>query len=262
MYDSDSASLNLVTPKRKQKIVALDSNSDDDTPPPPPPSISKLNDNENNGENSKKTTTLYSPQSPTIPPPPPAITSDNNNIEKQKQLDLLKQTYVDVAKKKINRQKNIYNPVIDTEKIILSVNQIDKTLKEKIQNKMKNKLELKCNKHGLIKRNSIIIINISPCNIKGSHAEFLVTYQAMACNPVEGMIIDVNVVNITKAGIRGEFVSNDESPIIVYISRDHNNNNTYFNKINENQVVSVKIIGVRYELNDTYVSAIGELNRI
>ena len=265
MYDSAEVSSNIVNTEKTKKVIALDSDSDSDDnipPPPPPPEQQESKFNKLTTEN---TTTLHSSKTPSISPP--NINNEEkdnktNDVEKQKQLDLLKQTYVDVAKKKINRQKNIYNPVIDTEKIVLSVNQIDKTLKEKIKKKMEEKLELKCNKHGLIKKNSIIIINISPSNIKGSNAEFLVTYQAMACNPVEGMIIDVNVVNITKAGIRGEFVSNDESPIIVYISRDHNNNSSYFNKISENQVISVKIIGVRYELNDKYVSTIGELNRI
>lgn len=35
-------------------------------------------------------------------------------------------------------------------------------------------------------------------------AEFHVTYQALACNPVEGMIVESTIINITKAGVRAE----------------------------------------------------------
>ena len=137
---------------------------------------------------------------------------DRNN--KKKQLDILKQTYVDVAKKKINKQKNIFNPVIDTEKVIIMINKVDKNVQTLIHNTLKSKLESKCNRHGLIKEDSIQIINISSASVKGNVAEFYVTYQGLACNPVEGMIVEANIVNITKAGIRAELVNFNKSPII------------------------------------------------
>lgn len=186
----------------------------------------------------------------------------DNEDKKKKQLEILKQTYVDVAKRKINRQKNIYNPVIDTEIIVLSVNILDKNFKEKIKKTLKSRIEKKCNKHGLIKKNSVTVINTSSPLIYGSKAEFQVTYQAMACNPVEGMVIECIVIATTKAGIRAELINNDDSPIVIFISRDHNNSSNYFNNIKEQQAITVKIIGVRYELNDSFVSVIGELYKL
>jgi len=49
------------------------------------------------------------------------------------------------------------------------------------------------------------------------------------------------------------------SPIIVYITRDHHYNNTYFNKVTDGEEITVRVIGQRYELNDPHVSVIGEI---
>lgn len=213
----------------------------------------------------------FQPQTPEGPPPEiitqtvqnqSILNEDNEENKKQQQLDLLKQTYVDIAKRKMNRQKNIFNPIIDTTKIVLPIYKVDKNLNVKMKTYLKEKLELKCNKHGLIKKDSIIILNISAGGVSGCIAEYMVTYQALACNPVEGMIVEATILNITKAGIRAELVNYNESPMIIFISRDHHHNNEYFKSLKEKSMINVKIIGVRYELNDKFVSVIGELYKI
>ena len=51
-----------------------------------------------------------------------------------------------------------------------------------------------------------------------------------------------------------------EELIINYkVGRDHHYNNTEFNNIKEDDIIQVKIVGMRFELNDTYVSVIAEL---
>ena len=182
--------------------------------------------------------------------------------EKEKQLELLKQTYLDITKKKMSRQKNIFCPVIDTEKVVLPVNQLDKNYQIKLKSLLQKKLEGKCNKHGFIKEGSVNIISISSTNVYGKSAEFYVTYQALACNPVEGMIVEASVLNITKAGIRAELINFDKSPLVIFIARDHHNNSNYFNNLKERDTINVTIIGVQYELHDKFISVIGELHRM
>ena len=65
--------------------------------------------------------------------------------------------------------------------------------------------------------------------------------------------------NITKAGIRAESSDEIPSPIILYLARDHHYNNKQFAKIEVNDTFNVRVIGQRFELNDKYVSIIGEL---
>ena len=81
----------------------------------------------------------------------------------------------------------------------------------------------------------------------------------LVCSPVEGMVIECQVQNITKAGIRAEIHKYNPSPLVIFIARDHHFQNAYFNSINENDVIYIKVIGSRFELNDKYISVIAEI---
>jgi hypothetical protein len=65
--------------------------------------------------------------------------------------------------------------------------------------------------------------------------------------------------NITKAGIRAESSTENPSPVVVFIARDHHFNNNKFINIQEGDTMLVRVIGQRFELNDPYISIIGEL---
>ena len=83
----------------------------------------------------------------------------------------------------------------------------------------------------------------------------------MVCYPVEGMVIDCNVKTITKAGIHAEVIDNEGNiPITIFIARDHHFTDKTFTNITENNKITTKIIGIRFELNDPYICAIGTLD--
>ena len=66
--------------------------------------------------------------------------------------------------------------------------------------------------------------------------------------------------NITKAGIRADIESPDgDSPVVIFIARDHHYNSDYFSSIKENDKIKIRVIGQRFELNDKYISIIAEL---
>jgi hypothetical protein len=96
--------------------------------------------------------------------------------------------------------------------------------------------------------------------LQGRFIEFDVVFECSICCPVEGMQIKCYAKNITQAGIRA-FTSLDEknSPVIIYVSRDHHSTNEYFNSIKEKDAIRIRVIGQRFELNDKQVSIIGEL---
>ena len=73
------------------------------------------------------------------------------------------------------------------------------------------------------------------------------------------MIIPCVVKNITKAGIRAESAGEVPSPVVLFIAKDHHYNVPHFTDIQEGDKISVRVIGQRFELNDKYVSIIGEL---
>ena len=74
------------------------------------------------------------------------------------------------------------------------------------------------------------------------------------------MQIKCLVENSTKAGIRAIFDSN-EKPVTIYIAREQHTNNEEFRKTKENDYILIKVIGIRYQLNDESVSVLGELVR-
>jgi hypothetical protein len=88
---------------------------------------------------------------------------------------------------------------------------------------------------------------------------FEVVFECDVCFPVEGTLISCLAKNITKAGIRAESTESVPSPVIVFIARDHHYNNAQFANIKPDDRFNVRVIGQRFELNDKYVSVIGEL---
>ncbi len=86
---------------------------------------------------------------------------------------------------------------------------------------------------------------------------FTITFECLVCRPVEGLRFKCVVKNVTKAGIRAE-TNEPISPVIVFIARDHHHNIKAFSKLKENDEINVRVIGIRYELNDKYISVIAE----
>ena len=194
------------------------------------------------------------PKTPSYSPPEDAIDleSKNTTINKLKS----------VLDKKQKKQKNIdlYSDVLDTTKVVLKFKEINKDLKNIIEKKLKDKLEKKCNTNGYVKPHTLHVVNYSSGSLRGNNVEFTIVIQYKVCYPVEGMIVRAKVKNVTKAGIRAEISEKDEpTPLVIFIARDHHNNNDEFINIKENEFINAKIIGKRFELNDSYISVIAEL---
>lgn len=175
---------------------------------------------------------------------------------------------MDVSKKQLSkipetkRDKNktpgvgIYVLSIITRKITIPFISVGSNIKQIIEEKLKKELEGKCTVEGFIKYNSIRVINYSSGIIKSKNIVFDVSIECLICSPVEGMKIKVDVINITKAGLRCDVGKN--SPINVFVARDHHHTNKYFNNIKIGDSIYIRVIGQRYEINDERISIIAE----
>jgi DNA-directed RNA polymerase subunit E'/Rpb7 len=171
----------------------------------------------------------------------------------------VKQTQQKFKRREV-RITSIYSRCLITRKIVLPITCIGKTIKEIIEENIKSNFEGKCLVEGFIKPNSTKIITYSSGIIyRGSSVSFEVVFECEVCFPVEGMLISCFAKNITKAGIRAESANDVPTPVVVFIAKDHHYNISYFNEIKEGDKISVRVIGQRFELNDKYVSVIGEL---
>ena len=163
----------------------------------------------------------------------------------------------------VAEKKNVYGVFHRSslqKKVILKITEIGKTLKQNLERKIIKQVEGKCIAEGYIRPNSVRIVNYSSGNINGEFVEYTVVYECMVCYPTEGMIVECTVKTITKAGIHAEVVAEEGIvPLTVFIIRDHNYTNKLFPQIKENMKINARIVGTRFEINDTNICAIATL---
>ncbi len=165
------------------------------------------------------------------------------------------------GKKKKIRKKGIWMKNVLTRRILLPFNSVGSNARENIKKKLEENLYNKCTKEGYIKNNTINILSYSSGLVEANYVAFDVMFECDVCHPVEGQVIKCQVKNITRAGIRAIYVKEKKSPITVFVARDHHYNNEEFSKIVENQDITIKVIGIRYELHDESISVLGELKQ-
>jgi len=154
----------------------------------------------------------------------------------------------------------VYIKSMLTMKVQLSITEIGKNIKQNLEKMVSHKTEGRCIVEGFIKPNSVKVLSYSSGVVNSDIIEFQTTFECMVCHPVEGMNIECEAKTLTKAGIHAEVKDdNDITPVTVFIARDHHHMDRLFASIKEGQKITVRVIGVRYELNDPYICVIGKL---
>jgi DNA-directed RNA polymerase subunit E'/Rpb7 len=154
---------------------------------------------------------------------------------------------------------SLYIKNIITKKLSIPVKYIGVNIKQVLEDILKKEFEGKCCIDGYVKKGSSKIITYSCGNIYGNIAIFTIVFEYLVCNPPNGMRISCVVNNITNAGIMGVANNADISPVNIFIARDHHYNIPYFSQLKNDDVVMVRVIGQRFELNDSAVFIIAEL---
>lgn len=154
---------------------------------------------------------------------------------------------------------SLYIKNIIAKKISVPIKYIGTNIAYVIEKILNDNFEGKCSIEGYVKRGSTKIITFSSGTVVGNIAIFTVVFEYMVCNPPQGMRISCAVKNITNAGILAHIDESEYSPLNIFIARDHHYNIPYFSELKEGDIIMIRVIGQRFELNDTYVSVIGEL---
>jgi DNA-directed RNA polymerase subunit E'/Rpb7 len=163
-------------------------------------------------------------------------------------------------KRQENKIYGVYISSMLTMKVALSISEVGQNIKQNLERMISKRTEGKCIVEGFVKPNSIRILTYSSGIVNNETIEFQTVFECMICHPVEGMLIECKTKTITKAGIHAEV--SDESgiiPITAFIARDHHFADHHFAAIKENDEITIRVVGVRFELNDPYICVIGSL---
>lgn len=154
----------------------------------------------------------------------------------------------------------VYVQEMLTMKVFLSITEVGQNIKPNLERWISKNTEGRCIPEGFIKPSSVKVVSYSSGTVNGDKIEFQTIFECMVCHPVEGMLIECDVKTITKAGVHAEV--NDGSgvvPVVAFVARDHHFTDKAFANIKENSKILVKVIGVRFELNDPYICVIAKL---
>ena len=154
---------------------------------------------------------------------------------------------------------SLYIKNIISKKLSVPIKYVGTNIAEILEQILTNNFEGKCCIEGYVKRSSVKIITFSSGTVIGNCVIFTVVFEYLVCNPPQGMRISCAVKNITNAGILAHVDDGDYSPLNIFIARDHHYNIPYFSELKEQDIIMIRVIGQRFELNDPFVSVIGEL---
>ena len=164
------------------------------------------------------------------------------------------------SKQKVRPGKlSLYVKNISTKRLSVPIKCVGSNIKSTLENILRSNIEGKCSIEGYVKQRSCNIITYSCGIITGNIATFTVVFECLVCNPSQGMRISCSVKNITNAGILARVDDSEYSPVNIFIARDHHYNIPYFSELKEGEEIMIRVIGQRFELNDTFVSVLGEL---
>ena len=152
----------------------------------------------------------------------------------------------------------IYSKVMLSDKLEINFKNINSEIYNTLQKIIKKKVEGICIDEGYVKQDSVNLISYSSGELYANNVMFDIVYECLVANTVESMTFDCIVKSITKVGIRAE-INEAVSPFVIFIARDHHFDNELFSKINENDIINVRVLGQRFELNNKFISVIAEL---
>lgn len=144
--------------------------------------------------------------------------------------------------------------------------ELDSKYQERIYEKLRTMYEGTCTKYGYIKPNSIEIVKRSCGNFMKQHfngaIRFDVICRAEVCNPTQGSIVKAIIKNKNQLGILAESKMDNDIPIldiIIPIKSAGIISEIDLDDLSIGDVISVEVMGKKYQMKDTKISIIGRV---
>jgi hypothetical protein len=143
-----------------------------------------------------------------------------------------------------------------------------KCIENHLSQVISKEMDGRCIAEGFVKPRSCKVRSYSIGTFSAGNIRFDLEIECMLCCPKEGAVINCIAKTVTQAGIRAHACTNP-SPVVIYISREMHDaslattattrtTNSSMDSIKPDDVIQIRVVGRRFELNDKHVSIIGE----
>lgn len=143
---------------------------------------------------------------------------------------------------------------LNTENITASTSDL---INNALLKKVINKVGGKCMDVGYIDKNSINILTRTIGKINTSHFNGEVYYhvqvECLVCKPMAEQLIEAKCIGKNKIGILCV-----AGPLQIIIPFSHHEDASFYNDVNKNDKVVVKVINCKFQLNDDHIKVIGK----
>jgi DNA-directed RNA polymerase subunit E'/Rpb7 len=171
---------------------------------------------------------------------------------------------------------SLFTKSIITDNARLSCAQLTNQYKSYVKLYVQNKYEGKCSRYGYTRTGSIEILKVSVGNVRmfslNGDAIFKVQFRAEICNPLVGQVMSAIVLNVNKFGVLasgGTFDGDtgDMQSILPIVDIVIPKVGTITSVIDMSEIkpgdrVAVEILGKKFNINDSKISAIGRVKAI
>jgi len=158
---------------------------------------------------------------------------------------------------------DIYHKLVLKSTIKVDPVNINDNINENLLSILKTKVEGICIKEGYIKPNSVNIISRTTgkmtLSIFDGDVNYIVSYEALICNPNIGDEIICTIQDVNKSTINAYLEDPESSPLNIFLARQHHIDNPEYFKLNKNDKIKIKIIGKKYEYLDSNILVFGNL---
>lgn len=154
--------------------------------------------------------------------------------------------------------KNIFYNTVIWNRILITADDINKSLNNTIQNILVENNEGKCVREGFIKEGSIKLLKRSVPYVYGNQMNGKlyvdVLYETEICCPMRGNVIECKIEKINKLGILAS-----AGPLSIIVARDFHKNKDLFKGLKENDMINIEIIDKKFNINEKKISVIAKI---
>jgi hypothetical protein len=126
-----------------------------------------------------------------------------------------------------------------------------------LENKIRKKIGGKCMNVGYIDRENIKLVSRCIGKMNTSHFNGEVYYNCQlecnVCKPVPNQYIEAKIIGKNKIGILCI-----TGPLQIIIPFSHHEDASFYNNLNKDDRIIVKIVNYKFQLNDDHIKVVGE----